>query len=111
MKKIIFMSLLLLSMCMQLSAKGLSDSSVEKVNRTFTIGDISDLQDQEIDAYFEALPEVEEICDECTITVRGSVGVVEVEVSYTASDCATATKKAVAELKRLKQEVKKVLLG
>ena len=82
-------------MCMQLSAKGLSDSSVEKVNRTFTIGDISDLQDQEIDAYFEALPEVEEVCDECTITVRGSVGVVE----------------AVAELKRLKQEVKKVLLG
>ncbi len=110
MKKLFLTGLLMLSMSMQMNATEVRNYNAEKLNYTISVGDMTNLQTKEIDVFFEALPEFEEVNDECSVTVEGTVGVVTIKVTYTASDCATAAKKAAQALKQAIKEAKRILL-
>jgi hypothetical protein len=86
----------------------------EKFNAKYNLGNISNLTESELISMCENLVsenfDFKKEVDECTISFTAEVNVgfgsVSVTVSYTASDCDTARRKASAALARAVKELK-----
>lgn len=86
----------------------------EKFNAKYNLGNVSNLTEAELISMCENLVSenfgFNNEVDECTVSFTAEVNVgfgsVSTTVSYTASDCATATKKAKAALANAVKELK-----
>lgn len=107
MKKNILVSLLMISLSVSMHARECISSSVENANRMFSLHNAVRNNSIEMNKTYNTMFDVEEISDECSVTIEVSVGAVSVSVTYTASDCATAAKKAVEAAKKVKAQIQK----
>jgi hypothetical protein len=121
MKKIIFSIALMLFVSIAFANNSIVEkqktttieNTADKFVARFNLGNVSNLSDSEISALAENLIQGiknDNSIDECTVSLTAEVNVgfgsVSATVSYTASDCETAAKKAMAALVRAVKLIK-----
>ena len=100
MKRIAFVGMMILAVCAQASARDTKDCHAEKVAYT---------SEKDIDAAFADIPKMEEVADNCTVTVTGKAGPITITVSSTSSDCHKAAKNVVKGMKDTVKDVKNIV--
>lgn len=110
MKRVLFVGMMLLTVCTQASAREAKDCRTEKVAYTYNMGDMTNMSEKDLDAALAAMPKTEEVADNCTVTVTGKAGPITITVSSTSSDCSKAAKNVTKGIKQTVKNVKKELL-
>jgi|GEM_PF-1293779 len=109
MKRIAFVGMMILAVCAQASARDTKDCHAEKVAYTYDLGDMTNMSEKDIDAAFADIPKMEEVADNCTVTVTGKAGPITITVSSTSSDCHKAAKNVVKGMKDTVKDVKNIV--